>query len=295
MNKLTIDSYAKLNLYLQVSQRRSDGYHNIRTVFERISLCDKIILTCRRDKIIRLSCSGRYALPQDKDNLAWKSAKLLQDSLGLDSGVDINIIKRIPVGAGLGGGSSNAASVLSGLNRLWGLHLTQDRLVRFAAQLGSDVPFFLYDSPFAYGGGRGDKIIPLKSLKRIRLWHVLLMPAIRVSTPLIYRQWDRLRLKRKLTRPKYNVKILTLALAKRDKSFINRYLFNGLEEVTCGLYPQVRRAKEEIRNSGLESVLMSGSGPAVFGLCAFKKEALSLSGRLRKKNRAWQVFTVCTR
>lgn len=283
-------SYAKLNLYLEVVNIRKDNYHNIKTLFERIDLSDKIILKSLRDKKIKIACN-LPAVPKDDTNLAYLSAKLLQDTFKINRGVEIKIIKRILVGAGLGGGSSNAATVLMGLNKLWRLSLTQDKLLDLARVIGSDVPFFIYNSPFALGYGRGDKVKPLKLLNNLKLWHILVVPQIKVSTPLIYKNWD---IYAGLTKPKYNVKILNLALRKRNLSLPGEALFNGLEKITTRLYPEVNQIKERLKNLGLKSILMSGSGPAVFGVVSSRKEAISLKRQLRKENRSWKIFITRT-
>lgn len=295
MDKLILNSFAKLNLYLAVLNRRKDNFHNIETVFEKIDLSDKIIITARRDKRIKIICSDP-CVPKDNSNLAYASAKLLQDNFGIDKGLNIRIVKRIPVGAGLGGGSSNAAAVLMGLNKLWKLRLSVSKLAKLAANLGSDIPFFVYNNSFAVGSGRGEKIKPLEALSRRRLWHILVVPKIKVSTPLIYKGWDRYMQTKKidknawLTTPIYNVKILTLALRKNDLSLISKGLFNGLETVTCGLYPEVINIKEKLIQLGLKAVLMSGSGPAVFGIVSSRKEAVSLCRQLRGKGKLWRIF-----
>ena len=283
---MIVDSCAKLNLYLAVINKRKDGYHNIKTVFERIGLSDRIILKPRRDNKIKIICSSPL-VPKGKTNLAYRSAKLLQDSFLVKKGVDIEIRKRIPVGAGLGGGSSNAAAVLLGLNKLWGLNLGQNKLLKLAAGIGSDVPFFIYDTPFAMGSGRGEKIKPLKALGNVKLWHVLVVPKIEVLTPVIYNKWDSYS---RLTSRPHGDKILTSALKKSDLSLIAKSLFNSLERVTSGLYPEVARIKERFISLGLKAVLMSGSGPAVFATVPSRKEAVSLCRQLKEENKFWQVF-----
>ena len=295
MNKLILNSYAKINLYLEVINKRRDNYHNIKTVFERISLSDKIVLTSRQDKQIKIICD-HPDVPCDNSNLCSRSAKLLQDNFQVDKGVEIKIVKRIPVGAGLGGGSSNAAFVLLGLNELWKLNLSQAELARLAKKIGSDVAFFIYNIPFAKGTRRGEKIEPLKALNNLRLWHILIVPGIKVSTALIYRKWDACQNNelQGLTRSKYNVKILTLALQKKDLGLIGKSLFNSLEQVSIKLYPEIRRIKEWLIHRHMQSILMSGSGPAVFGVVSSRKEAVSLCRQLRRKNRAWRVFVVRT-
>ncbi len=289
VNTLTFNSYAKLNLYLEVLNKRKDNYHNIKTIFERIDLADKIILKSRRDKEIKVTCNVT-AVPRDNTNLAWRSAKLLQDSFNIDKGVDIKIIKRIPVGSGLGGGSSNAASVLLGLNKLWKLNLAQNKLAGLAGKLGCDVPFFIYNSPFALGEARGDKIKPLKALYSVRLWHILVVPNIEVSTASIYKRWDKYFKTFKLTVPRYNVNIMNLALKKGNFPLIGDALFNSLEPVTAALYPQIDAIKERLIQLGVKSILMSGSGPAVFGIVSSRKEALSLYGQLKTDSSFGEVF-----
>ncbi len=284
---MRLQSFAKLNLYLCVLKKRPDNYHNINTLFERISLHDTLILTPRRDNKINIKCNCP-GVPSDKTNLAWRAARILQEDFGAKRGVDISIIKRIPVGAGLGGGSSNAASVLTGLNKLWGLKLSPRKLLKYARAIGSDVAFFIYDCPFAEGKGRGDRIKPLISLKKLRLWHVVVVPSVAVSTARIYRQLDSV--KHRLTRPASDVKILLCALRK-NRSFINAAaLRNDLESVTTRLYPEVRCIKKELLRLGAKKVLMSGSGGSVFATTASKKEASVLAQRLRRKKRPWQVF-----
>ncbi|MFH0912989.1 MAG: 4-(cytidine 5'-diphospho)-2-C-methyl-D-erythritol kinase, partial [Candidatus Omnitrophota bacterium] len=278
---MVLHSYAKLNLYLELLRKRHDGYHDIRTIFERIDLSDKIILKARSDKKIKLTCSSTR-VPAGRSNLAYRSAKLLQDTFHIHQGVGIKIIKRIPVAAGLGGGSSNAASVLMGLNNLWGLHLDKNKLVRLAKRIGSDVPFFIYNCQFAQGSGRGDRIKPLKTFSGLRLWHILVVPRLEVSTPMIYKKWDGLSRTFKLTRQGEGVKIMTLALRKNNLPLLGEALFNSLEQVTAKLYPEILRIKEKLSQIGLKSILMSGSGPAIFSVVSSGKEALSLYRQLKR-------------
>lgn len=281
---LTLKSYAKVNLYLEVLNLRKDGFHNIRTIFERISLCDTISFKKIKSKAIKIKCA-HPAVPIDKTNLCWRAAKLLQDYSGTDKGVEIKITKRIPVAAGLGGGSSDAATTLIGLNKLWGLGLSREKLVRLAARIGADVSFFLYNTPFALGEGIGDRIKPLPQHRVRRFWHLLVVPDISVSTPLVYKEWDRAKKNKKvwLTKPAPDVKM-----------FLSKPFFNSLEAVTLNLYPVVARVKDKLKRSGLDSVLMSGSGPAVFGILSSRKEAVSLSRKIAKNLRCRGIFVVKT-
>lgn len=298
--EVTLFSYAKLNLYLAVLRKRKDSYHSIKTLFERISLADKITLKQRRDNKIRVFC--RYpGVPKDSSNLTYRSAKLLQDSFGIREGVDIKIIKRIPVASGLAGGSSNAAAVLLGLNRLWRLNLKQAQLAELAAKIGSDVSFFIYDTAFAEGSRRGEKIKLLRPLKGLRLWHILIVPKIKVSTRLIYKKWDNFAAQKALndkraglTRPNSSVKMLSLALKRKDFAAISGTLLNDLQEVSVKLYPQIKEAQERLKFLGLKAISMSGSGPAVFGILSSRKEAESLYRHLAQEKNPWRVFIART-
>ncbi len=292
MDRLTLNSYAKVNLYLAVLNKRQDNYHNLSTVFERISLSDKIILKTRSDNRINFICNS-VDLPKDPSrNLAYQAAKLLQETFKIPQGADIRLIKRIPVGSGLGGGSSNAAFVLLGLNKLWKLGLKPDKLACLGAKIGADVPFFIYETPFGLGEGRGDKVKPL-NFNKLKLWHILIVPKLHVSTPLIYKKWDKLTSLR-LTIPYSGAKILISALRKKDLSLIGKTLFNSLEAVTIRLYPKVSLVKKRLKFAGLKSILMSGSGPAVFGLASLRKEAGAIGRIIKRQNKSWKVFVVET-
>lgn len=279
---LKVASYAKLNLYLEILDRRPDGYHNLRTVFERISLSDSITLKETAGPGIRV-ISDSKDIPCDSRNLAYKAAEILKEDLGIEKGLEIRIKKMIPVGAGLGGGSSNAASVLLGLNRLWGLGLSRKRLLGYAARLGSDVSFFIYNCPYALGTSRGEKIRPLKSWKK-RLWHILVVPGINAPTKEIYQEFDKGRGLNVKSRARLGV-----------YPNVKKILFNRLEEAAFRRYPQVAKVKEILfKENGLEGALMSGSGSAVFGLVDSRKEGLRIAkGFSRFKD--WKVFVVTTR
>ena len=296
---MVLKSYAKLNLSLEVLEKRPDSYHNLKTIFERIDLFDTITLRSLPGTLIRVTTS-RKDLPQDRGNLAYRCAELLQKELSIKKGVCIEIVKRIPVGAGLGGGSSNAATVLMGLNTLWKLRLSDNKLAAYAGLIGSDVPFFMHNLSFALGGGRGEIIKPLPSLRKTRFWHVLVVPPVKVLTPYIYQQWDareglcKKKKARRLTKRGFDVKILSLELKKRDFAGISENLHNSLEPVTSELYPVVRLVKKRLFELGIKPVLMSGSGPAVFGIVSSRKEAVSVFRQLKKVNRFWEVFVART-
>ena len=287
---MVLNSYAKLNLYLSVLSKRKDNYHNIKTLFERIDLCDRINLKVLPEKEIKIICND-LLVPKGPTNLCFRAAKLLQDKFKIRQGAEIKIIKRIPVGAGLGGGSGNAACVLLGLNKLWKLRLSRKRLASLAKKIGADVAFFIYDVSFAWAEERGDKIRPLTALEKVKLWHILVVPKLHVSTPLIYRNWDKLS---GLTMRPPDVKILISRLKDKSREIKAELLFNSLEQVTTKLYPEAERAKSALKKLGLKSILMSGSGPAVFGIVSSKKEAESSSRKLRNLERSWRIFVART-
>lgn len=294
---LAVKSFAKLNLYLQILNKRKDNFHNLSTLFCRIDLADTIILRNRKDGLIRIKCGSRH-VPCGEKNLCRRAAELLKQEFGLSFGLEIDIKKHIPVGAGLGGGSANAASTLSGLNKYWKLKLSKRKLANLGAELGSDVPFFIYNTRFALGSGRGDRIKPLASLKKLRLWFILIYPEIKVSTPLVYKEFDSClpagRVFSELTKPRSNVKLLTSELLKKGKGISSGCLFNDLEAVTTSLYPVVNQVKNALCGMGLEKIMMSGSGPAVFAVCDCQKQAQGLKNKLVKKYKSWQVFVVST-
>ena len=279
MKSLVIFSPAKLNLFLDVLNKRSDGYHNLLTLFERISLCDTIRLTKLQSDEIVVSSSDPL-LPSDKRNLAFQAAELIRFSQGITQGVKIEIEKNIPMGGGLGGGSSNAASVLVGLNKLFGLKLRPEILLSYANRLGSDVAFFVLGKPFALGRGKGGDLEVLKVSKNIQLWHILFIPPIQVLTKEVYSLWDKEKISAQrahepreilaLTKKAPNVNILLSCLQKNKLSLLNRHIYNRLSETVMKSYTSVSDLKSDLLKSGLKYVHMSGSGSTLF--TTFKKE-----------------------
>ncbi len=284
MKPLTLKSYAKLNLVLNVLGKRPDGFHELKTIFERIDLHDTIVLKVTSGEI-RIRCSNPH-VPKGPKNLVYQIAQRLKKDFNIQQGVEITIVKRIPVAAGLAGGSSNAATVLQGLNRLWKLGLDQKSLIQYAALVGSDVAFFLYDAPYALGEGRGEKIkvLPIKT----KLWHVLATPRLKVYTKEVFG-----RLNLKLTRKKDDVSILLPFLRKGNIYSISSSLSNDLEPAILALQPHLRHLKDKFFDDGAIGVCFSGSGPSVFALVQSQKHALSL--RAQFDRRFSQVFVVQTK
>jgi len=284
MDRLTVISPAKLNLVLDVVRKRPDGFHELRTIFERIDLSDQITLSRNKSKKIKISCAHPH-VPRGPGNLVYQAAMMLAADLSLSEGIDINIIKNIPVAAGLAGGSSNAAAVLWGLNRLWQLGLSQAKLVDYASRLGSDVAFFVYDTSFALGTGRGEMIEPLKI--RTKLWHLLVTPRVKMLTKDVFT-----RLKLNLTNKKDNVNILLPFLRKGDLRRLAGALSNDLEPAILSLRPDFIYLKKKLLDAGAIGVCFSGSGPSVYALAESQKHAVSLRARLDK--RYTQAFVVNT-
>jgi len=284
MHRLTVHSPAKLNLVLDVLGKRPDGFHELRTIFERISLADQITLTRNKSHKISVRCAHPH-VPLSSKNLAFKAAMMLSGDFSISEGLDINIVKNIPVAAGLAGGSSNAAAVLLGLNRLWQIGLNHAQLLNYAARLGSDVAFFLYDTSYALGTGRGELIRPLDV--KTKLWHVLVTPRVKIYTKEVFA-----RLKLSLTNKKDNVNILLPFLRKGDFVRLAGALSNDLEPAILSLRPDFIYLKDKLLDAGAAGVCFSGSGPSVFACVPSQKHALSL--RAKFDRRYTQVFVVST-
>lgn len=254
MTSITALSPAKINLLLKVMRKREDGYHELYSVMQPVTLYDNITIDAGQGAGITIEC--RHAeLPVDRANLAYRAAELFLDRAGAKKRLSITIEKKIPVGAGLGGGSSNAATVLMALNTLLAAGLGEKELMEMGARLGSDVPFFILKGP-ALATGRGEVI------ERIKLpgcHYILINPGFQVSTAWVY---GRLGLTKNLENNTltYSYQAFDGCAEIRDR------LFNDLEQVTAARYPEVSRLKEMLMENGAAGALMSGSGPTVFGL-----------------------------
>ncbi len=284
MPSLLLQSAAKLNLFLKVLRKRPDNYHDLETIFERISLHDQIRLTSNATGKIKIICAHPQ-VPKGPKNLVYKVARMLQEQFGITQGVTITIKKNIPVAAGLAGGSSNAATTLLGLNKIWKLGLSQNALVEFGQRMGSDVAFFLHDTSWALGEGRGERITPLKI--RPKFWHVVVVPNIKMYSKDVFEA-----LNLKLTSQKADASILTLALHKKSVFQAGESLHNDLETSILSLAPQLLRVKKRLCQYGFCGVAFSGSGPACYGLAASEKQAIAAAVDLRRFYS--RVFVVCT-
>ncbi len=265
MDKIHLKSPAKINLYLEVTGKRDDGYHNLETVFQAVDLEDKLSLELTKERSIKVVCR-HPDVPLDSSNLTYRAANTLFNKLKIKVGLKIGLEKQIPVAAGLGGGSSNAASVILGLNSLLGLNLAKEEMLVMASEIGADVPFFILEENCALGRGRGDKLTVLNNVPDF--WYVIVHPNIKISASWAYQNF-----KLNLTKKKPGVKIFTRSLMDGNVEQIAPLLYNDLENVIGASYSDVDYVKRVLMAKGIKAVLVSGSGPCVFGMVQSKREA----------------------
>ncbi|MEK6948748.1 MAG: 4-(cytidine 5'-diphospho)-2-C-methyl-D-erythritol kinase [Nanoarchaeota archaeon] len=255
---MQLSSYAKVNLFLKVGKKLKSGYHNIESLMMPIQLHDNMhIEKISEDKIIVESNNPDL---EGEENLAYKAASLLKEKFKIREGIKVHIEKNVPMSAGLGGGSSNAANVLVMANKLWGLKLTEKRLISLGAEIGSDVPFFIAGKQ-AVVEGIGDKIKPLKKSLSINL--VLVNPGIMVSTSWAYSHFDKLKEKPKT---KKSIQEIVKAIGKRELKRIAHSLHNDFEPMIEKKYKILKEIKTNLKKFGSLSNVMSGSGPTIIGL-----------------------------
>lgn len=272
---------AKVNFSLEVLGKRKDGYHEVRLLMAGVSLYDELHFRRAKDGVLKLRCD-RPGLDVGPGNLIIKAARALQAQFGKELGAEIRLKKRIPLGGGLAGGSTDAAATLKGLNRLWALRLTKAQLHTLAAGLGSDVPFCL-DSGWAIATGRGEKLEGLSQPRK--LWVVLANPGFEVSTKWAYGAVTSVRARTpNLSRRTFR------AIVEKDLGRMERVAVNDLEPVTAGKYREIEQLKRLMRSCGAQWTRMSGSGPTVLGL--FENEAKAKNAYKIMKNET--KVAVCT-
>lgn len=260
MNRtLRLKAPAKVNFRLDVLRRRPDGYHDLRMLMQRIDLCDELEITLLDTPGISVSCDGSD-LPEDEGNIVWRGAAAMLARSPQRAGVGIRLTKNIPVAAGLGGGSSDAAATIMGLNSLLGLGLDEATLMDIGLELGADVPFFIFGKP-AIATGVGEELAPLENIPN--LWLLLVNPGIHVSTASVYQNLL-------LTTDKVAAKIPVLYNSADDVCAV---LANDLEAVTLKKFPVIQEIKEQLMATGARGALMSGSGPTVFAVFADENSA----------------------
>ena len=258
MEEIKLRACAKLNLSLDVTGKRPDGYHEMKTVMVSISLCDELTLRLTDDGAVRARCSLPY-VPTDESNLACRAARLFLDRTGHSGrGAELDIRKRIPVGAGMAGGSTDAAAVLRGLNALFGAPLDAPALAALGGELGSDVPYCLAGGT-ALATGRGDALSPLPPMPDCAV--VVCKPYFPISTPMLF---SRLDLKKLRCRP--DTEALCDALAAGDLPRLARRMYNVFEDVLPRRCAAVGEIKARLLNLGALGAVMTGTGSAVFGL-----------------------------
>jgi 4-diphosphocytidyl-2-C-methyl-D-erythritol kinase len=286
---LRVLAHAKVNLYLEVLGLRPDGFHEIDTIFQEVSLHDEIEFRPRGDREIRLSIEGPDGRPSDlsagEDNLIIRAVRLYLEAFGpgrLEGGFDIRLRKRIPMGAGLGGGSSDAAATLAAMDRITGDTAGFDRLLPLGARLGSDVTFFLLGGTVR-GRGRGEQLHPLGPVFGPGEFHcVLAYPGFQVPTSLIYRELDRPDASPlALTTPPSVDNMTDDSIRKALRGY--ELLFNRLEHVAFRVFPKLESFKKEIEREPFAAVLMSGSGSTIYGVTGSRREAEEIASRLRDR------------
>ena len=259
VDSLTLKAPAKVNYRLDVIRRRPDGYHDLRMIMQRVNLCDEITITLTDTTQISVSC-GKKGIPDGSGNIAWKAAHSMLGLSGCSQGAAITIVKNIPVAAGLGGGSSDAATVLMGMNELLGLDLSDQKLMEIGLKLGADVPFFIFKKT-ALAEGVGEELTALPNMPAA--WIVLINAGVHVSTTWVYRNLQ-------LTNKGELARLPSLYGSIED---ICSIFSNDLESVTIPYYPVIAEIKTSLLRLGSLGAMMSGSGSTVFGVFREQKAA----------------------
>jgi len=281
MERISLHAPAKINLRLDILGERPDGYHEVRTWIYPISLADELHIEKINTAQITIS-STHPELTTGEENLAHRATALFLKERALSGGAQIEIIKRIPLAAGLGGGSSDAAAVLKGMNVLWGERIPSEGLMALGAQLGADVPFFIFGKG-ALMGGKGERQI--KMLPPLKLWMLLINPGSPLSTKQVYQQgkWG-------LTKKGEDTRI---SMPSQDLEKMGKFLHNDLEGPALEFMPIIDILKGRLLEAGAQGVLMTGSGPTVFGLFGEEAEARRAAGNL-KMEEGWLSFIAHT-
>ncbi len=272
MNKniINLKAPAKINLFLEILGKRDDGYHEIETIMQEIDLADNLQFEEIQEGV-KLECNNKN-IPINQDNLVCKAANLILKECGIRKGVLINLEKNIPVGAGLGGGSSDAAATLKALNSLWKVGLNDGELMEFAAKLGSDIPFFI-NGKTSLCRGRGEVISPVEV--GIRMDYLILFPRVHISTETIYKN-----LKIDLTKKRKDVSFFSNALKYSEVAGIGKLLCNRLEGVVVATYPDLLHIKSALEHFDFCGLSISGSGSAFFGLCNDRHQAEAIKSKV---------------
>ena len=284
MNKIKLRAMAKINLGLDVVKRREDGYHEVRMIMQTIKMYDKITIRKRDDNEIKVK-TNLYYLPTDENNLVYKAAKLILEKYEVGQGVEITLEKLIPVAAGMAGGSSDAAAVLYGINKIFKLRATKNELMELGVKIGADVPYCIMRGT-ALAEGIGEKLTPLKAVPKTTI--LIAKPSFGVSTKFVY---ENLVLDENTPHP--DIDGIIDSINEGDIYSLSDRIGNVLETVTAKEYPQIEEIKNIMKQNGALNALMSGSGPTVFGIFDNKEDA-NRCKQLLKGKLVKQVFVTET-
>ena len=281
MNQIELKAMAKINLGLDVLGKRENGYHDVRMVMQSVYLYDEVKITKRKEPGIVLSTNLGF-LPSGEGNIAYKAAQLLMDEFQIGQGVDIVLDKHIPVAAGLAGGSSDAAAVLFGMNRLFGLKLSQKELMERGVKLGADVPYCIMRGT-VLAEGIGENLTVLPAMPKCTV--LIAKPPVSVSTKTVYEALDA----QEITEHP-DIDGIISGLEKGDVRAVASSMGNVLEGVTIPMHPVIAEIKKEMMDAGALGAMMSGSGPTVFGLFDNRAAAKAAQRRIREKALTKQVY-----
>ena len=281
MNSITMKAYAKINLGLDVLRKREDGYHDVCMIMQTIDLYDTLTIKITEADNIGVSTNLSF-LPDDQRNLAYKAAALFSETLHKKEGLKITLEKKIPVAAGLAGGSADAAATLIGLNKLFGAELSQTELMKLGVKLGADVPYCVMKGT-ALSEGIGEVLTPIKPIPDCNI--LLVKPNISVSTKYVY---ENLRLDSQVAHP--DIPSMLKAIDEGNLSGLTEKMDNILQTVTVKDYPVINRIKRKMIDLGAMTSLMSGSGPTVFGIYSDRSQAEKAYRYFMKTEYGKQVF-----
>lgn len=281
MDRLDLNALGKINLGLDVLGKRENGYHDVRMVMQSVYVYDRICVEKKREAGIELSTNLGY-LPVNENNLAYKAARLLMDEFSVQEGVKINLEKHIPVAAGMAGGSSDAAAILHGLNRMFELGLSKEDLMKRGVELGADVPYCIMRGT-ALAEGIGEVLTPLPRIPKC--FALIAKPPIIVSTKTVYEKLDALEI---VDHP--DIDGIIEGLNQGDLDEICACMGNVLEKVTIEDYPVIEEIKNVMKENGAINAMMSGSGPTVFGIYKERKQAKAAGEKIRALGLAKQLY-----
>jgi 4-diphosphocytidyl-2-C-methyl-D-erythritol kinase len=281
LRSFTLPAHAKINWRLHVLGRRPDGFHELRTIFQTVTLHDRLTFAAVADDRLSLTCDDT-SVPVDDRNLVLRAASLLRERHAVRGGASINLEKRIPVEAGLGGGSSDAAIALLGLCHLWHIKTNRQELSEMGAELGADVPFF-FTGGTALGTGLGTEIEPLPDVSGEHL--LIIKPRAKVSTPEAFRALKR----PALTKETGDIILSISRAAGRIRDSLHEVLHNDFEQAIYELYPEIALARARLIEQGARRALLCGSGASVFGIFE-NEEALGLARSVLEAQPGWRVF-----